>query len=98
METRINGCEMGAYSRLAKKWRKCLYKEYCQNKRMEHVGYFVPFVPAKTETLANIDFSFMGNAGLTVNEANEGIERLNKAMCEAAIKANSRTLDLKEGG
>lgn len=29
---RINGCEIGSYSRLSNKCRKCMYKDYCKNK------------------------------------------------------------------
>ena len=86
METRINGCEMGAYSRLAKKCRQCLYKEYCQNKRMEHVGYLVPL--QQPVTMPNSSIQSMG---MKVEDVQKAILELNQLMIRSAI-------DLKEGG
>ena len=69
MKTFINDCEMGAYSRLAKKCRQCLYKEYCQNKRLEHEAYLIPALQPTLQE--NIDVSVMRNYGVTAEEAQE---------------------------
>lgn len=68
----INGCNIGAYSRLSKKCRECMNKEYCQNKRMEAEAYIIP--------QSNINIAAMNNYGVTAAEAAEAI---NKAMTAA---------------
>jgi hypothetical protein len=42
METKINGCNIGTYSRTAKKCRKCMNKDYCSSKRIEAEAYIIP--------------------------------------------------------
>lgn len=86
MKTNINGCYMGAYSRLAKKCRQCMHKEYCQSKRMEHVGYLTPM--QQLVTMPNPSIQYMG---MKAEDAQEAILKLNKLMIRSAI-------DIKEGG
>lgn len=84
--TKINGCDIGSYSRMSKKCRNCDKKDYCNHKRLEKLAYIIP-----RETIIGIDLAsgkdFSVNAagalGWTVAEA---AEALNKAMGAAAAQ------------
>ena len=87
--TKINGCDIGSYSRMSKKCRNCDKKDYCNHKRLEKLAYTIP-----RETTIGIDLAsgkdFSANAagavGWTVEEA---AEALNKAM--RAVAAQTAT-------
>lgn len=87
--TKINGCDIGSYSRMSKKCRNCDKKDYCNHKRLEKLAYTIP-----RETTIGIDLAsgkdFSANAagavGWTVEEAEEA---LNKAM--RAVAAQTAT-------
>lgn len=66
---KINGCEIGSYSRLASKCRACMNKEYCRNKRLESEAYIIP------QQQISIDVSAMKNYGITADEATEAISK-----------------------
>lgn len=72
-ETKINGCETGTYSRTASKCRKCMNKDYCENKRIEQVAYIKP------SQQVNIDISAI-NSGIT-NEIAEAIAKTMGSRC-----------------
>lgn len=84
--TKINGCDIGSYSRMAKKCRNCDKREYCDHKKIEKLAHIIP-----NETTIGIDLAggkdFSANAagavGWTVTEA---AEALNKAMRAAAVQ------------
>ena len=69
--TKINGCDIGSYSRMSKKCRNCDKKDYCNHKRLEKLAYTIP-----RETT-------IGVVGWTVAEA---AEALTKAMKAAAVQ------------
>lgn len=79
---KINGCNIGAYSRLAKKCRECMNKEYCKNKQMQAEAYIIP------QPIKNI--SPMAN-GITTEEATEALQRATVAIYKA-MKAQEEVL------
>lgn len=80
---KINGCEIGAYSRLAKKCRECMNKDYCKNKRPGHEAYIIP-----PEPQINIDVSAMSNYGITADEAAETLSRIMSAVAAGIMTPN----------
>lgn len=84
--TKINGCDIGSYSRMSKKCRNCDKKDYCNHKRLEKLAYKIP-----RETTIGIDLAsgkdFLANAAGAVGwTAAEAAEALTKAMKAAAVQ------------
>lgn len=84
--TKINGCDIGSYSRMSKKCRNCDKKDYCNHKRLEKLAYIIP-----RETIIGIDLAsgkdFSVNAAGALGwTAAEAAEALNKAMGAAAAQ------------
>lgn len=77
-ETNINGCNIGSYSRMAKKCRKCSNKEYCNNKRMEAEAYIIP-----QETAITIH-NTIPQVGISVQEASEALTRAMRSVNECS--------------
>lgn len=83
--TKINGCDIGSYSRMSKKCRNCDKKDYCNHKRLEKLAYIIP-----RKTIIGIDLAsgkdFSANAagvaGWTVAEAAEALTKAMKAAAE----------------
>ena len=78
--TKINGCDIGSYSRMSKKCRNCDKKDYCNHKRLEKLAYTIGI-----DLASGKDFSAnaAGAVGWTVAEA---AEALNKAMMAAVVQ------------
>lgn len=70
-ETKINGCNIGAYSKMAKKCRECMNKDYCSSKRIEAEAYIIPSEPYL--------------ATMQEDTLEAAVERLNKAVGEFGI-------------
>ncbi len=84
--TKINGCDIGSYSRMSKKCRNCDKKDCCNHKRLEKLAYIIP-----RETIIGIDLAsgkdFSANAAGALGwTAAEAAEALNKAMGAAAAQ------------
>lgn len=84
--TKINGCDIGSYSRMSKKCRNCDKKDYCNHKRLEKLAYIIP-----RETIIGIDLAsgkdFSANAAGALGwTAAAAAEALNKAMGAAAAQ------------
>lgn len=87
--TKINGCDIGSYSRMSKKCRNCDKKDYCNHKRLEKLAYIIP-----RETIIGIDLAggkdFSANAaGMVGWTATEATEALTKAMKAAAVQTET---------
>ncbi len=88
--TKINGCDIGSYSRMSKKCRNCDKKDYCNRKRLEKLAYIIP-----RETTIGIDLAggkdFSANAaGVAGWTAAEAAEALTKAMKAAAVQTKKQ--------
>lgn len=84
--TKINGCDIGSYSRMSKKCRNCDKKDYCDHKRLEKLAYIIP-----RETTIGIDLAsgkdFSANAAGVVGWTTaETAEALTKAVKAAAAQ------------
>lgn len=84
--TKINGCDIGSYSRMSKKCRNCDKKDCCNHKRLEKLAYIIP-----RETIIGIDLAsgkdFSANAAGALGwTAAAAAEALNKAMRAAAAQ------------
>lgn len=85
--TKINGCDIGSYSRMSKKCRNCDKKDYCNHKRLEKLAYIIP-----RETTIGIDLAggkdFSANAAGAVGWT--AAEALTKAMKAAAVQTEKQ--------
>lgn len=85
--TKINGCDIGSYSRMSKKCRNCDKKDYCNHKRLEKLAYIIP-----RETTIGIDLAggkdFSANAAGAVGWT--ATEALTKAMKAAAVQTEKQ--------
>ena len=68
---KINGCNIGTYSRTAKKCRECMNKDYCSSKRIEAEAYIIP--------------SAQDPAAVPEDTLEAAVERLHKATREFGI-------------
>lgn len=90
----INGCEIGTYSRTARKCRQCIHKEYCSHKKIEAAAYIIGIDRATEKDFTGMTpngRNIASMAGITANEAVEAVSRLStlwQKVNEGAITPN----------
>lgn len=86
----INGCNIGSYSRTAKKCRECLYKDYCSNKRIEAAAYIIPS-KANNEITANMQEVKIPEMGISTEEATNALVKAMQSVGCGSSYRNTRT-------
>ena len=89
-ETNINGCNIGSYSRMAKKCRSCNNREYCNNKRLEAEAYIIPS-KANNETMANMQTVKISDITISAEEATDALIKAMQSLGCGSSYRNTRT-------
>ena len=87
-DTKINGGNIGIYSRMSKKCRKCRNRDYCNSKKIEGEAYIIGVDLAAGHDFTNtqqIHINAMNNAGVTAEQAADTLTRAMRSACAHTI-------------
>ena len=76
--TKINGCNIGIYSRMSKKCRKCSNRDYCNSKKIEGEAYIIGVDLAAGHDFTaeqQININAIKDAGVTAEQAADALAK-----------------------